>query len=74
MRVAAASGAAVLAFFGLLTWEIIALAVSFTALAVASFALIRSGERDAEVAAWRDAQVERAQTLGAALTDDLRED
>lgn len=68
----------VLAFLGLLTWELIALTVAFAALAVASIALVRSGRRDAEVAAWKAAAsartATRAEALARALHDDLTED
>lgn len=71
MRVAAAVGTAVLAVLGLLTWEIVALVVSFLALIIACIALWRTEMQAGEVERWSTSQLERAQAQGEALSHDL---
>lgn len=73
-QVASTLATALLAFLGLLTWELIALVVSFVALVLASVALARSGHRDDEVAAWKQDQEARAQAQTEELSGDLTEE
>lgn len=73
-RILAAMATGVIAFMGLLTWEIVALGTAALALVVACAALIRSGVRDDEVAAWKAGQLARAQHQGDAIADDLTGD
>lgn len=74
MRTVAMVGTVILAVLGLLTWELVALVVSFAALLVACIALWRTNKRDEDVEAWKADQLARAQAQGEALADDLSED
>lgn len=71
MRVAAAVGTAVLAFLGLLTWELVALGVSFLALVIACVALWRTEQNGGDLEKWKSGQALRADAQGEALSQDL---